>query len=410
MAQSILRFAHAGELRLNEPLRGVGRLSASDRRIAEDAPFAAWERVVEACVDRDVAFLLLTPRTTVGPWSVLDRQRLLDGFRQLEEFGIGVYWALSADESSFGDDDVSWPDNVVRLSGPADTATVVREGRTVATICFGAEDDIEPPIDDGIDAPPETLRPLRIEIAAEPSVVDDREDGCEWLPSHRECDYLAGWGAPAARTRKLSSAICSDAGSPLWRSAREANSGGVNVVEWDGERVSDVQSMPTSPIRRIQCLLGLTPESTREEVAGQIQQTLAQIEPSAPERLWIVEWQVSGTGSLFESLRSDSTQREVERLAAAAGDGDGGIDLVHRWVFRAADAGSSALAARLRERLSELTDSDWAGIRRELESDWAGRGFAAAAECLAPLKAEDVREAAEERVETWLAGAAGDAA
>ena len=73
MAQSILRFAHAGELRLNEPLRGVGRLSASDRRIAEDAPFAAWERVVEACVDRDVAFLLLTPRTSVVLWSVLDR-------------------------------------------------------------------------------------------------------------------------------------------------------------------------------------------------------------------------------------------------------------------------------------------------------------------------------------------------
>src|SRR5262245_39669274 len=99
MAGFALRFAHASNLRIDVPLRGVEPLPDDARRLAEDAPAIAWERIVEACIDRDVAFLLLTPRTTVGALAPYDSRLLLNGLRQLSEYEIPVYWSLAPGET-----------------------------------------------------------------------------------------------------------------------------------------------------------------------------------------------------------------------------------------------------------------------------------------------------------------------
>lgn len=60
MSADSFRFIHATNLRLDQPLTGAGALSADDRSIVEDATLTAFTRIVDACLQNDVDFLLLT--------------------------------------------------------------------------------------------------------------------------------------------------------------------------------------------------------------------------------------------------------------------------------------------------------------------------------------------------------------
>src|SRR4051794_29424949 len=100
MTQSALRFAHAGNLRLDAPLRGIGPLPRAVRPVVEDAPIIAWRRLVDACIEREAEFLLLTPRTVGASLSLRERCELLSGVKRLAEAGLSIYWVLDPDEES----------------------------------------------------------------------------------------------------------------------------------------------------------------------------------------------------------------------------------------------------------------------------------------------------------------------
>ena len=55
-------FIHAADLHLDSPFIGIGRLSESHSRIAEqlrEATFKAFDSVIDLCIDRKVDFLLV---------------------------------------------------------------------------------------------------------------------------------------------------------------------------------------------------------------------------------------------------------------------------------------------------------------------------------------------------------------
>jgi hypothetical protein len=388
MAASALRFAHASNLRIDVPLRGVGELSNATRRLVEDAPAAAWERIVEACIDREVAFLLLTPRTSAESLAPFDSRVLLNGFRQLGEFEIPVYWSLAPGESLGAPSHDELPDNVTLLTERGSTATLIREGCAAASISRGTSTR-SMYSGNRLQAAATSAPPLQIRIADEANEIDaaltsgDREGGLH--------DYVACWGGTREQTQNVGRELWADPGTPLGRTSEESAGGGINLIEWDGGRITEVLRVPTATVHWQRCVLGLQPETTHDELIERLQFALLEREAAIGERLWLIEWQMVGAGPEFEKLQADVVQREVEAAVESVLGNSDRLQRVHRWELRRAGMNSTdAVSQRLLEWLAVHAESECESIVREVADPSTG------------LRPSIVREDAERLLADWL--------
>jgi spermidine/putrescine-binding protein len=94
MAFEPQRFIHAANVRLDVPVSVQTSETLTDelRFAFEDATLHAFDEVIEACVKRDVDFLLLSGNVFIeADRSLRARLALLKGVRRLEEFNIHVF-------------------------------------------------------------------------------------------------------------------------------------------------------------------------------------------------------------------------------------------------------------------------------------------------------------------------------
>ena len=120
------------------PLVGTGPLDGEVRILAEDATLTALDNVVEACLDHDVEFLLLTGAVFgCGRPTLRARSALLSAFENLREFEVRVFWGIGREELAATVDVTSGlPDNVTPIhSGDDEPVAIVRQGRVIASVC-----------------------------------------------------------------------------------------------------------------------------------------------------------------------------------------------------------------------------------------------------------------------------------
>ena len=94
MAFEPQRFIHAANIRLDVPVsvQTTEKLTDDLRFAFEDATLHAFEEVIEACIKRDVDFLLLSGNVFVeADRSLRARLALLKGVNRLDEFNIHVF-------------------------------------------------------------------------------------------------------------------------------------------------------------------------------------------------------------------------------------------------------------------------------------------------------------------------------
>jgi len=94
MAFEPQRFIHAANVRLDVPVsvQTTEKLTDELRFAFEDATLYAFDEVIEACIKRDVDFLLLSGNIFVeADRSLRARLRLLKGFNRLDEQNIHVF-------------------------------------------------------------------------------------------------------------------------------------------------------------------------------------------------------------------------------------------------------------------------------------------------------------------------------
>src|SRR5687768_11547436 len=94
MAFEPQRFIHAANLRLDVPVSvQTAEALTEDLRVAfEDATLHAFEEVIEACIRRDVDFLLLSGNVFVeADRSLRARLTLLKGVKRLADVNIQVF-------------------------------------------------------------------------------------------------------------------------------------------------------------------------------------------------------------------------------------------------------------------------------------------------------------------------------
>lgn len=135
MTQRPLRFLHAGDLALHQPVGGLAEIPDSLVDLFWQAPYRAAERLVDTALAEAVDFVLLCGEQVLpersGPRGPL---ALCEQFERLRQQGIAVYWAGAPTWPSA----YTLPDNVYRF--PASRLAEVyhrREQQPVARIVGG---------------------------------------------------------------------------------------------------------------------------------------------------------------------------------------------------------------------------------------------------------------------------------
>jgi len=136
MTLTPFRFVHATNVRLDQPLWGIGAVSGQARHLAEEATNLAFEQVGEACIEHDAAFLLLTGNTLDAVHGHRARILLEQACERLAEHDCQVFLVPGeSDPAHMWNDGAGLPPNTrIFLTPQNEVASVRRDGMTLATI------------------------------------------------------------------------------------------------------------------------------------------------------------------------------------------------------------------------------------------------------------------------------------
>lgn len=137
MPASGVRFLHASDFRLDQPVGGLASLPPPWRDLAREAPRKAAQEVFDLCLARQVDFLLLSGDLIDVPQAGRTQLRwLLDQFERLSAANVSIYWAPGrCDGPSVWPEHWVLPTRVVRFNSPVVREVVhERDGRPLARI------------------------------------------------------------------------------------------------------------------------------------------------------------------------------------------------------------------------------------------------------------------------------------
>ena len=132
MSFSPLRFIHASDFQLHQPLAGFAHAPDDMRQMLVEAPMAAARAVFDAAIVNSVDFLILSGGLIDIPRAAPASVRLLiDQFKRLADKDIRIYWAGSTtDGPDKWPGGLPLPENVQRLSARQSRKRDARSRRT----------------------------------------------------------------------------------------------------------------------------------------------------------------------------------------------------------------------------------------------------------------------------------------
>ncbi len=142
MTAETLTFIHSGDVHLGAPFRGLRALSKSwSDRLLRAIP-EAWSRVVDACIDNQVDFLLLAGDIFDNDQPSYAHYRcFIEGLERLSDHGIAVYMCAGNHDpyATWQRMPVALPDNARLFASDApEFAVHCRDGKPLALIgCRG---------------------------------------------------------------------------------------------------------------------------------------------------------------------------------------------------------------------------------------------------------------------------------
>src|SRR5882757_2535312 len=114
MSGELVRFIHASDFHLEQPLYGMSAVPDHLRDLMIDAPYLAATRVFDSAILEHVDFLVLSGDLAdlgaAGPRAIAF---LLEQFERLREKDIAIYWAGGkCDEPEMWPSSIPLPENV----------------------------------------------------------------------------------------------------------------------------------------------------------------------------------------------------------------------------------------------------------------------------------------------------------
>lgn len=303
MAERPFRFLHASDFRLEEPCVGLADAPPPLREALVDAPYRAAERVFDAAIDENAAFLLLSGNILdadqTGPRGPLF---LLDQFRRLAAQGIAVYWAGGeTDAPERWPETVPLPPNVFTFpAGRVSEHLVERDGVPLARVLgesLGGRGRIRP-----------------AQYHRDPAGLFTAAVACgEVEPAdltRHEIDYWALGGrersSPPAAPR-----TAHYPGSPQGRQFDEGGLHGCTLVQVDESRQIKMHFIPTDAVRYFGERLPIAPDLDRGGLQERMRQRIEALAESAPKVDLLIAWTVVGGGPLMTELLRDGLEGEL---------------------------------------------------------------------------------------------------
>ena len=133
------RFVHAADLHLDTPFKGIGSTAPFVAERLREASLAAFDALVDLCIDREVAFLVVAGDVYDGPERGLRAQlRFRDGLGRLSDAGIAsfvVHGNHDPVETGWSALNGPWPERVT-IFGPGQVKALLVEtgGVPLATV------------------------------------------------------------------------------------------------------------------------------------------------------------------------------------------------------------------------------------------------------------------------------------
>lgn len=298
MVSRPLRFVHASDFRLDRPCEAVPGLPKSLLDPFVDARYRAVERLISACIERQVDALvlaggLLDPDLTGlrGPW------HLVEQFARLQEAGIDVVWCGGhVDAPHRWPAYVGVPANVRRLAPSARTPVKIRRGGTHPLTVCGVHASV------GDD---ESFR-----VVVKPSAETSH---CEL-----HYDYLACGGRSEQTLEPNRPAGWS--GSPQGRSHDEPGPHGAVVVTVNPDRTIEREAIACDVIRWATLDRSPADSDTLDAVVDDLTDELRTLAQTPTEAV-IARVRIAGESLVAARFRSPSRREELLQRLRRAADG-----------------------------------------------------------------------------------------
>lgn len=351
-----VRFLHAGNLSLGDPVRTAIGLDDRARRIAACATIRAWERVVDAAVEHRVDFLLLTGAPASGSDLGIAAETALEaGFDRLDEAGVDVVIVPGSEDAA-----EAWARQAVaadRVIAADDHEAVAVENRRGAPAALVLNLSVEKTWSD---LPQDLLH-----VGAGESRI---QPGDERRP--QGLDYVASGSSGVWRQREGGDAheIRLAATQPVRFGA--AYPAGCLLGDVDEQGRLTVRRLQTASVRLCELSLALDGSSSLEDAALQMQDQIERLPADPNEGLRLIRWRVRGGGPLVASLGDDGG-RSIDAAWRSDFAPRDDLPVLAEFVAEVSDA---AAAIALHETSSARREID-AGINDAVESlgeDWQG--------------------------------------
>jgi hypothetical protein len=341
MALQPFRFVHATNLRLDHPLWGLTGVSGETRRIAEDATLQAFEHIIQACLEHQPACLLLTGNCFDAAHPFRARIALENACETLAAQNIAVFIVPGqTDPPQAWQRGLQLPENVTLFSSrQPDPTELVVDGQTVATV--------EVFEDRARQAQRGSGGPFRIGLVAagQHGSLQERlahagegplpEAVTDEFPALAGFRYLALGNGSSRLSVDLPRGVAHDPGCPQPLDGRQTHQLGCSLVDVDRAGRIQIRLLPTAVVRREEIGLTLRDDATWDQLVHDMQAALAEREPLATERLWLVRWVLEGGGELIDSLSEESSRRELCELLEQELAEKHGIHRLHEVELRA---------------------------------------------------------------------------
>jgi DNA repair protein SbcD/Mre11 len=381
MSLTPFRFMHATNVRLDQPLWGIGAVSDQARHLAEEATNLAFDRIIENCIEHEAAFLLLTGNTLDAAQGHRARLLLEQACERLAEHDCQVFLVPGETDPAHSWNDGGLPPNARIFAAPhADPIPVVRDGVAIATVepyQDRQHTSAGPAAGLRIGLVGGNLHPgLQTLLAAEDSKTLDIRH-LDRFPSLASFGYLALGGGSQRVTVSLPRGLAHDPGCPQPLDGRQTAALGCTLVEVDGDGHLATRLLPTAIVRREEIAVPVTQEMDWDELVTTMQTALIDRDPLPTERLWLVRWMIEGSGEVADSLLDPEARNELTELVEAELADDGPLLRIHEVevTARGAESLDIAKAGSVYQEFTTLIDEQageqLAKFRRGLASrDW----------------------------------------
>lgn len=360
MTFASLTFLHIADARLDCPLEYAGDVPTHLLEHFEDATLTAFELAIHTAIDRQVDFVLLSGATFIETdLSLRARIALVDGLQTLAAEDIPVY-VIPSDEAPLP----TWraipelPENVTICEAGA-TLPVYRDHECIATVWTGSELEHAVPYVNGhtngaTNGHHRHVSPFQIGVITSPLFVKSlgRQNTVAETGSKEPADEI-DWQRPswARRSSNIEAEPTPSVEEPevvkestrfnflTWASQGERfrsnlkrqNQGlsivdplttqplkssertrcGVKLVEVrpDGQRHETV--LPTSSVQFQNYSIQVPKEITRDDLVTKMAEALLEPSTTNDEDILLIQWELRGNGSLWNSLRDRTTRQNL---------------------------------------------------------------------------------------------------